>query len=309
MKFFLSLTLILLPFIITAQPGYRVFDFIDPSLKSFSVSTSIGTSYYYGDLCATNDCYTKSNFNFGIGSTIRLNDYFFFNIDLNRYRIEGADANGVNISRLKRNLSFRSDNYELNFIGNFEFLNYNTFRYLTRTEFPLCLFTFTGLGLTTNNPKTFYQGRWVELRPLKTEGVDYSPIALTIPFGIGVGYRFTRNLNVDFTVGYRFTTTDYLDDVSTDYEDPNSFSNPLAKELQYRGDEISIGKPQTLFGPDGPVRGNPRMKDGYLLMGFKAEWKLPKVKLNFLGPRFINRGGPKNQEAKPIRRPATRRSN
>jgi len=299
--------LFFLPLNLYSQPGYRVFDFVDPSLKSFSISTQIGTSYYYGDLCATNDCYTKTNVNIGIGTTLRLNDYNFINLDITKYRIEGSDLYSNNLSRMKRNLDFRSDNFEINFLYNFEFLNYNTFRYLTRSEFPLSLFTFTGLGITTNNPKTFYNNKWVALRPLKTEGVIYSPVALVVPIGLGVGYRFTDRLKMDFTIGYRWTTTDYLDDVSTDYEDPNQFNNPIARDLQYRGDETPFGKPQTLFGPEGPVRGNPKMKDGYLLMGLKAEWKIPKVKLNFLGPRFINKGGPKTQDNKPVRRAATRR--
>lgn len=286
---------------VLAQPGYRVFDFVDPSLRTFSVNGQIGVSSYFGDLCATNDCYTKNKPSIGFGATVRLNDYFFFNLNGTYYRIESSDAETGNLSRLKRNLSFRADNFELSLLGNFEFINYNTFRYLTRKEFPLSVFTFLGLGFTSNNPKAFYRNEYVPLRPLQTEQVKYSPIAAVIPFGFGVGYRFTEFLNVCFSIGYRYTFTDYLDDVSTQYAPEGSFSNPLAEELNYRGDEVPYGK-------KGIIRGNPDIRDGYLLAGIRAEYKIPKIKLDFLG---LNRGGsvggPKGGGTAPTRKAAKRR--
>jgi hypothetical protein len=176
-------------------------------------------------------------------------------------------------------------------------MNYNSFRYITRKEFPLSLFSFIGLGVTTNNPQTFYQGKWHNLRPLKTELNDYSPVSLVIPFGIGVGYRQTENLNFNLTVGYRYTFTDYLDDVSTTYQDPKEFTNPLALELQYRGDEVPYGR-------KGDVRGNPKFNDGYLLMTLKVEYKIKGVKLDFIG---LNRYRKTEGLNTPRRRVAKRR--
>jgi hypothetical protein len=296
MKYFWLLFLI--PTISFSQPGYRVFDFIDPSLKTFSIGTQIGLSNYYGDLCETNDCYVNQSFSTGITTTLRLNDYFFFNVNGLYYRIEGSDALSGDRGRLPRNLSFRADNFELSFLGNFEFMNYNSFRYITRKEFPLSLHSFMGLGLTTNNPKAYYRGQWYELRPLMTEQNKYSPVALVIPFGIGVGYRFTESINCNLNVGYRYTFTDYLDDVSTQYQDPSTFTNPIALELQYRGDEVP-------FGRKGSVRGNPGSKDGYLIFGLKVEFKVPNVKLDFL----TNRSFGQKKSYEPTRRSARRRRN
>lgn len=285
-----------------AQPGYRVFDFVDPSLRAFSISGQIGISSYFGDLCATNDCYTKNKPSIGFGSTVRLNDYFFFNLNAIYYRIEASDAETGNFSRLKRNLSFRADNYEFSLTGNFEFLNYNTFRYLTRKEFPLSIFSFLGVGLTTNNPEAFYNNNYVPLRPLQTEQVKYSPVAAVIPFGFGVAYRFTELLNVNFNIGYRYTFSDYLDDVSTTYAEPGTFSNPLAEELNYRGDEVPYGK-------KGVIRGNPKIRDGYLLLGIRADYKIPKINLDFLGIRGKgSMGGPKGGSSAPTRKAAKRRN-
>lgn len=285
----------LIPTITLAQPGYRVLDFIDPSLKSFSIGPQVGMSYYYGDLCETKDCYANQHFSTGITSTLRLNDYFFLNLNGIYYRIEGSDALSGNIKRLPRNLSFRSDNYELSLLGNFEFLNYNSFRYITRKEFPISLFSFIGIGITTNNPKTFYKGEWYQLRPLMTEQTQYSPVAVIVPFGIGVGYRFTDKITGSLNIGYRYTFTDYLDDVSTNYKDPTTFTNPISQELNYRGDEVPYGR-------KGSIRGNPDSNDGYLIIGLKVESKIPNIKLDFL-----SRGRYKKDTYGPQRTSAKRR--
>ena len=275
MRFFLSIILFISCYPLLAQPGYRVFEFIDPSLQSFSIGAQVGQVSYYGDLCATNDCYTNGKLSTGLVATARLNDYIFFNLNGIYYRIEGSDASSGSEDRMPRNLSFRSDNFEMSFVGNFEFLNYNTFRYITRKEFPLSVFAFTGVGFTTNNPKTLYKGTWYDLRPLQTEGRTYSPISLVAPFGVGFGYRQSERLNFNLTIGYRYAFTDYLDDVSTTYQNPNSFSDPIALELQYRGDEIP-------FGRKGSIRGNPKSKDGYMIVGLKCEYKFNKIKLDFI---------------------------
>lgn len=253
-----------------SQPRYRITDFLDPKLRSLSVHAQSGTSSYFGDLCPTGDCYTKGNFNFGIGINRRLNDYLFFTFNAQYYRISGSDAEFGNSSRLKRNLSFRADNFEFSLIGNFEFLNYNTFRYMNRSEFPISMFAFVGLGITTNNPSANIGSTYYSLRPLKTEGVAYSPVAAVLPFGIGIGYKILSNLDVSIMAGYRYAFTDYLDDVSTKYVDPSTLASPEAVKLAYRGDEVGFPG----YGV-GAQRGNPDSKDGYLLFNFKVEYALP----------------------------------
>jgi hypothetical protein len=291
-----------------SQPGYRVFDFVDPSLRAFSLTGQVGISSYFGDLCATGDCYTQNKPSIGLGATVRLNDYFFFNFNGIYYRIESSDAESANIGRLRRNLSFRADNYEFNLLGNFEFLNYNSFRFLTRKEFPLSGFVFAGIGLSTNNPKTLYNNEYVELRPLQTEGVAYSPVTMLIPFGLGVGYRFTEFLNINLNLGYRYTFSDYLDDVSTTYTDPSNLTSDLAQQLHYRSDEVpGLLQKDKVYGKPGDKRGNPDSRDGYLIIALKAEYKIPKIRLSFINRLGGGSGGPKGGGAQPSRKAAKRR--
>jgi len=65
----------------------------------------------------------------------------------------------------------------------------------------------------------------------------YSPIGISIPLGIGVRYRISRKMDVSFEMAYRFTFTDYLDDVSGDYVDPALFDDDLARALHDRSAE------------------------------------------------------------------------
>ena len=64
-----------------------------------------------------------------------------------------------------------------------------------------------------------------------TEGVDYGQVALVVPFGAGLNYRMNYEWSIGLDAIYRFTTTDYLDDVSDVYIGNSSFSDPIAQQL------------------------------------------------------------------------------
>ncbi|MGL4631603.1 MAG: hypothetical protein ACRCVT_10395, partial [Leadbetterella sp.] len=89
---------------------------------------------------------------------------------------------------------------------------------------------------------------WVALRPLNTGGQGlpgnkdpYSFVSISMPVGLGVKYKLTESLNLNFEIGARFTYFDYIDDVGNDlYPDPttlNSSNCPLASKMSYRADE------------------------------------------------------------------------
>src|SRR5690606_6485518 len=75
-------------------------------------------------------------------------------------------------------------------------------------------YIFAGLGITTNNPYADYRDQWIPLRPLATEDNPYPATAVVFPMGLGLKYK--ANVWVDMFVegNYRFTLTDYLDDIS-----------------------------------------------------------------------------------------------
>ena len=48
----------------------------------------------------------------------------------------------------------------------------------------------------------------------KNEGVDYSLLGVSIPFGVGFRYKISNYMDLGFDFGYRIALTDYLDDVT-----------------------------------------------------------------------------------------------
>jgi hypothetical protein len=130
------------------------------------------------------------------------------------------------------------------------------------------------------NPKAEMNDDWVELRPLGTEGQGsglksapkpYSLLGVSIPFGMGFKFHAFGRLGVSIEWGMRKTYTDYLDDVSTTYADPDvlfATQGLVAVELADR----------SLVNP-GPVntnrqRGNETNRDWYSFAGLTITYKI-----------------------------------
>ena len=88
-------------------------------------------------------------------------------------------------------------------------------------------------------------------------------------------YAFDDRVRLGFEVGLRKTFTDHLDDVSTNYADPNDLlaaRGPQAVALSYRGDEHPNG---SLVYPDkGAQRGGATQQDIYYFTGFHISFRL-----------------------------------
>ncbi len=232
-----------------------------------TVGTGMGT--YYGDLCDSWDCF-KFRHHLEIGAQYRLNGSVSFRTEVTWARLFGTDKGGINENR---NLHFRGDNFELSAVvvyDIFEFYRMHLKRY------KYAPYLFLGMGLTNVNPKAEYENKWYGLRKLSTEGQTYSAFTFSIPYGGGVRYLATPHLSLSFEVGYRWTFTDYLDDVSTTYVDNSSLTGIAA----ILADRTSEGGYTTWDSNDGEhwaaghIRGNPSKNDGFLLFGVKAEYVL-----------------------------------
>lgn len=149
---------------------------------------------------------------------------------------------------------------------------------------------FAGVGVMYFNPKGQYNGKWYALRPLCTEGEGlvptrkkYSPVQLIIPFGMGFKYALSTDWSIGIEYGIRKTFSDYIDDVSKTYVDPDYleqekgwiaryFSNPTNHTLS---DDVTAA---------GQQRGDPRDKDSYMFAIISFYYKIPKGK--FTLPKF-----------------------
>ncbi len=98
-------------------------------------------------------------------------------------------------------------------------------------------------------------------------------MAVCIPIGFGVKYAITDKVNISFEVAHRFTTTDYIDDVSTTYVGADKFTSPgapsIASILQDRSFEFG-----TPIGVEGRQRGFSKQKDQYIIAEFGVSFNI-----------------------------------
>lgn len=236
--------------------------------RSLMVVGGTGTSTYFGELSNPGD-FLDAKPSITGGLQYFVNNHLSLRAEAIWFQLKGSDAKAGDPGRVPRNLSFQSNNYEINATGALSFFP-NGNRYYRRPSFNI--YAFGGIGLMYYNPKAIYNGEKVALRPLHTEGASYGSFGIVIPYGLGARIKITPNFNLSIEGGYRKTFTDYIDDVSNVYIDNNSFTDPLAKALADRRPELN---PTQAPWPAGHIRGNPSKKDGYMLLNAKLEYYLP----------------------------------
>jgi len=226
-------------------------------------------------------------------------------------RISGADRLSTNPGRRGRNLSFRNDIIEASVITQYIFYDVadlgRTYRY--RNDFKA--YIFTGVTGFHQNPKAEYNGSWVALQPLHTEGQGivpgvpkpYGKFQMAIPAGAGFYFTISKIYRIGWEFNWRTTFTDYLDDVSTTFADPKLLGSQTAMDLSNRNPELGEYNPKTDGIPSkqnytpGSKRGDPTHNDSYLtttvnvsyaLRG-KSKFAKSKYKSYFKGKKYNKR--------------------
>ncbi len=258
---FSGLALMLTTFESNAQSFYAI-----RRERSLIVSGGTGVATYMGELANPGD-YLDAKLNLVGGLKYRVSQRIAVRTELTWFQLRGSDDLADDVSRIKRNLSFSSNNFEVNLTGQISLFQKGKFFYQRP---PFNVYGFGGIGMLYFNPTTKYQGTKYALQPLKTEGVSYSRLVLAIPFGAGVRFRISPAIDVVVEGGYRKLFTDYLDDVSTTHPGPAAFSDPIAAALSDRRPEIGLPLAEA-----GSKRGNPEREDSYWLLNAKVEYYLP----------------------------------
>jgi hypothetical protein len=234
-----------------------------------------GVSYYLGDLNPGKQFFMVRP---GVGLVYRYNPSKRFTWEIHGLysSVQAEDARSSKDNQVSRNLSFRSQVIEFAGTLQFNFFNYE----IGNPETPATPYIFGGIGIFRYNPKADFEGDWIALQPLGTEGQGsttyasrkpYSLIGGTIPFGVGVKFHAFNRLGFSLEWGMRKTFTDYLDDVSTTYADPDvlfATNGELAAVLADRS-LVNPGKSNT-----GRQRGNATNKDWYSFAGLSITYKI-----------------------------------
>jgi hypothetical protein len=189
---------------------------------------------------------------------------------------------GSTFGRYERNLSFRSNVSEIMLAAEvhplFIFKKYDENTEPSRYS-PYLV---AGIGFFSFNPQAKLQNKWVDLQPLSTEGQGFAEYPgrkpyklqqMSIPVGLGVKYELSPMFNLRAECVYRILQTDYLDDVSTTYVDPNLYSSYfsgtkltnalLLNDRQYELDATHITSA-------GDQRGNSTRNDAYFTFNIKV---------------------------------------
>ncbi len=191
--------------------------------------------------------------------------------------IRGADSLCTNEPRYYRNLSFRNYLWEASAECQWYFYEVNDLGHTYRYRDNFRAYIGLGLGAMYHNPKAYYDGQWVALRPLETEDYHYTKVTMTIPATIGFYFTIDKHYRIGWNLDWRTTFTDYLDDASTHYVDKSS-SGPLAVALANRTNNAVANAYQpgfaNNFGPgsytdsNGNVhfnkRGDPSHNDSFI---------------------------------------------
>lgn len=231
--------------------------------RSTILTVGTGTTSYFGDLNDPGDRFDAEP-NVNVGLQYYFNERFGARAEVTWFQLEGTDEDVFPV----RNLSFHSNNFELNVIGIFDIIPQGRRFYQRETVMP---YVFLGVGLVYFNPQADYQGETYALQPLQTEGVDYSRVAFMVPFGGGVKFKVSPFFNIGLEVGYRHAFTDYMDDVSTTYVDKSHLPpDNIERILADRRPEADLPP-----WPEGHIRGNPEDNDGYAILNLKLEYYLP----------------------------------
>lgn len=245
---------------------------------------SLGAGHYFGDL-NPNPRFNRPGLALGAFFRKQFGSYVAVRVSGNYTYLGYSDRyNTSNEYMYRRNLSFNTNIWELAVMGDFNFLKYIPGSEWNRFT-PYITF---GLGVFNYDPYAYYNGQKVYLRPLGTEGQGsalypdrktYGSMAVCFPLGVGFKYSLNRNINLGFEVLYRFTTTDYIDDVSKTYA-PDAQAQTLPDgtpttwyALQDRSN--ATGDP---IGIKGRQRGYSNQKDGYLTAQVMLSFNLTSYK-------------------------------
>lgn len=291
--------------------------------KAYSaIGISINALNYYGDLAprpsrvSTDISFTKPgigvSFMHRFGPRYTVLGTFMFGT-LRGSDAESADKDDLSngVYRYRRNLSFRNQIKELSAVAILDLFK-NDGNYIARVKWTP--YAFVGIGVFAHQPKAQAPatdlngntlpeaGDWVKLRPLGTEG-QYSTLAATdvnsgikpyglfqaaIPFGLGARLRLNDVMDLWADIGFRYTFTDYLDDVSQNYVDLGVLNSDLARAMSYRTNELNLpssnhsytarnGQTYTVeagYGEENQynMRGSKKDRDIYMVTSFRLTY-------------------------------------
>ncbi len=209
------------------------------------IGIAVGVSNYYGDLqpkfWASNGYQPMG----GILYKYFLNPRVGLRTGVSYTNLSAGDSlSGIPVNRA-RNLSFATHLFEMH--GALE-LNFLPIEVMHHKVTP---YIFGGISAFYFNPYAHdVNDNKIFLRPLSTEGQglpmypdrkQYSLVNMAFPFGGGFKFFIGKTIMLNAELGFRYTNTDYLDDVSKSYVNLDTlqkYKGKVARTMAYRGNTV-----------------------------------------------------------------------
>ena len=255
------------------------FSYLNHRFSQQEISLFLGTSFFHGDVGYNSlqfgnidKLFLNSKPAWGLSFRNNFNERFSINLSFKKGVISAYDNQSEDLFLVNRNLDFQSKISQLSTSVEFNFSHYK----IGSNRFNKTLYVFTGISGFKFNPQGLSEDNtWVDLQPLGTEGQGsivypdrekYSLFEIGIPIGIGYKININKNIALNFSWSGTMTFTDYIDDVSTEYVNPNILS-PLGEEM--------VDK--SIFGfENGFQRGNSQNNDKFGFVGINIVYKIPR---------------------------------
>ncbi len=249
--------------------------------NSIELGGWLGGAYYFGDL---NSSFRLTDPGVAGGLIFRYNFDSRINLktSINVARVSADDARSTNAYEQARNLSFSSTIWDFTTQMDFNFMPYIH----GDKENWYTPYLLLGVSLYHFNPKAELNGSTYRLVDFGTEGQlpgeEYSLNQLALAYGFGYKFDINPSWSINIELSNRLLFTDYIDDVSGVYPDPDileSSRGPIAVQLsdRSRDDLNSFG-----LGEAGKQRGNSRKNDSLHYLGisllYNISWlECPKI--------------------------------
>lgn len=244
------------------------------SQKGYEIGGWLGTSLYFGDL---NTSFRLSDPGFAGGLIGRYNfdERISLKGSLNYGRISADDANSANSFEFERNINFFSQIFDATAHVEFNFFPY----FHGHSKYSYTPYLAAGVSVTRFNPKTTFvdpntgNSTTVGLHNLGTEGQlpgdEYSRISPGFTIGGGFKFDISRLWSINIEVATRRVISDYLDDVSGIYADPDIIDGlrPVISGLQ---PSVFADPSLAGIGVEGKQRGNAKDNDSYTFIGISV---------------------------------------
>jgi hypothetical protein len=198
-------------------------------LRRYELTGSFGTSQFFGDIGGFTPgenalgfkdiTINNTRFSLGLGMRYRIYDKFSVKLDLNFGLLHATDAKGSNEGR---DMEATTSVFETGVRAEYYILKNSaesSYRFIKGQEIfasiiaKIDLYAYAGLSpiIYSVNPNDNL------LAVIEKDGGT----ALGIPLGVGINYLVSPNSLIGIDMGYRLTTTDYLDGYTSQYSEHN----------------------------------------------------------------------------------------